>query len=976
MNRASRLLLFPIQHPIAILSIALAVALAAIISVSRIHPDASLDAMFTGHSAAGAALSHVMHDFDAVDELLVLVSLPDQKAQPSPDQLLGFAQRFEDQVKGSKSSTGLVDSVIYRADSQTIEYFEKVLVPSAIFYLDDATFAAAMHRLTREQMQKQIEQDQAMMATPGPAAGALAKTFMQDPLRLREFLLDRLKEQAPFHTYQGSDAFLSPDGRNLLIRVRGRKPPDDLDYCQALVREIDACANRANSDHLTVQLAGSYAIAADSGRAIRSDMISSVTGSIICLQLLFLLAYRGAFRLFIVALAPIALGILLGFGIYAIFHTGLTPLAGVLGGILAGMAIDYSVQYLSMYESRRGNGAPAIVAAQEATVGFTPSPGTPRASFSPSPSTPGEGWGGGRAVDRDPTKNPHPDPPPEYRERGNANANANAVPPYLRATPGVTPAAFAAWATSVVGFLAIAASSVRMLRDFSILGSIGLAGAFVCVVMLEPMLLSRLDHRPDRIARSYFRFSLAPLLGWIGNHRKLCAGASILIALLSAVALVAWRGDLLSFESDLTVMHPRPHPALAAQDEISKRFGIAPDSIVVYLHAVSDQKLLELSHDVSQRLSTSSVKDAGVARTYGLATLLPDPRVASARIAATGPAVAERVVNDFQNVMRDAGFNLDAQPIKNYSTFLRVLLTRHSPPTIHDMLPYQALARTMLPRTAFSSGSEHSSDAITVVFMSHTFSDRAFRDRAVNGVRTALNGRSGATPTGLSIIAFDTEAAVRRDLPILACIALIAVAIYLAFHFRSVTNAALALAPTLFSFLVLLAVMHLAGQKLNMINLVAVPLLIGIDVDYGIFLVSLARPKEIHVDGPLIPSPGTPGEGQGGGSSLGRGQPLDPLPSPPPEYREREEEGPRAHPENEKNASAQLANNLSPVCHAVMICALATLIGFGSLAWTSVPAIRSLGIAVAVGIGACLFSAMFLLVPIFFMLAGEDSSSR
>ena len=71
-----------------------------------------------------------------------------------------------------------------------------------------------------------------------------------------------------------------------------------------------------------------------------------------------------------------------------------------------------------------------------------------------------------------------------------------------------------------------------------------------------------------------------------------------------------------------------------------------------------------------------------------------------------------------------------------------------------------------------------------------------------------------------------------------------------------------------------------------------------------------------------------------------------------------------------------MAKDLSPVCHAVMICALATLIGFGSLAWTSVPAIRSLGIAVAVGIGACLLSAMFLLVPIFFMLAGEDSSSH
>ena len=32
-----------------------------------------------------------------------------------------------------------------------------------------------------------------------------------------------------------------------------------------------------------------------------------------------------------------------------------------------------------------------------------------------------------------------------------------------------------------------------------------------------------------------------------------------------------------------------------------------------------------------------------------------------------------------------------------------------------------------------------------------------------------------------------------------------------------------------------------AGREWNLINLVALPLLIGIDVDYGIYLVSLAR---------------------------------------------------------------------------------------------------------------------------------------
>ena len=63
----------------------------------------------------------------------------------------------------------------------------------------------------------------------------------------------------------------------------------------------------------------------------------------------------------------------------------------------------------------------------------------------------------------------------------------------------------------------------------------------------------------------------------------------------------------------------------------------------------------------------------------------------------------------------------------------------------------------------------------------------------------------------------------------------------------------------------------------------------------------------------------------------------------------------------------QRISSLAPVCHAVTICALATIIGFGSLAWTSVPAVRSLGFAVAVGIGACLFAALFLVVASVFV---------
>src|SRR5204863_3489592 len=136
-------------------------------------------------------------------------------------------------------------------------------------------------------------------------------------------------------------------------------------------------------------------------------------------------------------------------------------------------------------------------------------------------------------------------------------------------------------------------------------------------------------------------------------------------------------------------------------------------------------------------------------------------------------------------------------------------------------------------------------------------------------------------------------------------------------HFRSIAATLLAMVPLVFSLACLVALMRLTGQKLNMMNLVAIPLLIGIDVDYGIYLVSLAR------------------------RSMREG--------------------------------TDLTAGIASTCHAVCVAALTAALGFGSLAFTSVPAIRSLGWAVGIGVAACLFATLMLLAPILIALARRRS---
>jgi len=844
----TRLVLWPVAHPWLVVALAGLCAVLAAIATTRLRPNGSLAAMFPAHDPAAEALVHVLDDFPAADQLIVLATLPDGTAGPDANRLTEFGRRFTEAVHASSDVERLTDGVFYLPDSDTRAFVENVLGPSAIFYLDEPTFAAARQRLTPDQMRRQLEQDKAILGAPGPGAAlaALAKT---DPLRLHDFISARLAAERPFRTYQNGEAFVSPDGRSLLIRVIGRQSPDNLDYSRALTEGITRVAERVNTDGLRLEFTGSYPIAAGSEQAIRRDMIGSTIGSVLLLQALFLLVYRSPFKLFALAFGPVALGILLGFGVVGLVSRNLTPLTAVLGAILAGMGIDYSVQILSYYESRRTSGSDPRRAARETAA-------------------------------------------------------------------EMSPAVLAAWATSAIGFIAIGCSTVQTLREFALLGTLGLTGAFLCAVIVLPAILILTDRRPTPAPQSRLRFGIDRPLIALGRWRRASLGICAILAIGSALVIAKAHGDVLPLESDLTVMHPRPNPAIDAEYHVAQAFGISPSSLMVYLHADDPQRLIELAYDVDRRLKHA----AGVTGSVGLANLLPDPRSAPERSDQIATIDPERVVADFRHARDEAGFAPEA--FEGYASFLHLLLTQRRAPDIADLLHYRRLAETILPASALANGQPH--EAITLVFVRRPLDqDRASRDHAIATVRNALAGIDGVTVTGLGVIAHDAERTIHSELPRLILAAVLIVAIYLAIHFRNPIDALLSLLPAIFGMLLAAALLRLAGQKLNMINLVAVPLLIGIDVDYGIFLVTVSRFRRVR-----------------------------------------------------EQTTGELVARISPATHAVIVCATATLLGYISLIWTSVPAERSLGIAAAVGIAACLAGVLFLLVPIFFSLVRRPERSQ
>src|SRR5262249_20887331 len=159
---------------------------------------------------------------------------------------------------------------------------------------------------------------------------------------------------------------------------------------------------------------------------IRADSISNIFWDTVLMQALFLVMYR-RLSSFLMVILPVGFGILMSFGIYSVAGRKITPLTAVIAAMLAGLAADYCIHYLSHF-------------------------GTTRASS------------------RD---------MPDAAKRTIADIGLPL---------------FATGITTIHGFLAVAFSGARALRDFAVLGAIGLFFALLASILMLPALIQVAEH--------------------------------------------------------------------------------------------------------------------------------------------------------------------------------------------------------------------------------------------------------------------------------------------------------------------------------------------------------------------------------------------------------------------------------------------------------------------------------------------------
>lgn len=475
---------------------------------------------------------------------------------------------------------------------------------------------------------------------------------------------------------------------------------------------------------------------------------------------------------------------------------------------------------------------------------------------------------------------------------------------------GLGKALLAACVTSLIAFLAIGGSSIGALRDFSLIGVLGLAATFIATLTVLPALLGLLErHKTGPLLA--LRYDPGSLVDGIAKHRRrLLKGAGVVLVLLIGAFALVWDRPL--FETELAVMQPRPNPPLETQQKIARLFSISSDNLIVHLEAPSEAELIDLAHRVDQRLHLR-LADGGLQETngvgsFGLATVLPDPQAAARATARIGELDPERVIDDFRTALEDSPFSPEA--FRDYEAFLRSML-RPASPGLAELAQAREVSETILPNAVFTGETTATAQALTLITLSDPFADRAQRDATISALRQALEPLDGATLTGLKVLSSDLQETVRNDLLRLLGAASSVVILWLLLVFRRADHVVLALLPAALALAMVFLVLKISGTGLNTINLIALPLLAGIGVDDGIFLVNAFT---------------------------------------------RSRSRSRAH--------RSLKEELHAGAHAITVTSATTTLAFGSLLLTSIPALQSLGLVLAVGIASAWVASLYLIIPL------------
>jgi uncharacterized protein len=338
-----------------ILIAALVLAVLAVLGATRLSFDPDLLNLIPQQNKQVNEFRKVLKDLGTIDYHIVLMDMPKGRDVHDYDTLI-------DAVAEGYRKNPRIEDVTYKIPNP-LDFIE-IILPKALLFLTPAELDEVSAKLTDDGIRASVARNAAMLQTP--QAMAMKPLVQYDPFNLVPIFLRKFQSAGGgFSIDTSTGYYMSSDHSMLLILTKPRRPAQDVPFGKKLLNEGTLLEAEALRDFQKtappgtplpkISHTGGYEIAAGDADLIRQDVIVNILGTVFGVLALFLYAFRRPASI-IYAGAPLALGLLLTFGMAGITYGQLSQASAGFAALLAGLGIDFITVLYGRYVDERNRG--------------------------------------------------------------------------------------------------------------------------------------------------------------------------------------------------------------------------------------------------------------------------------------------------------------------------------------------------------------------------------------------------------------------------------------------------------------------------------------------------------------------------------------------------------------------------------------------------------------------------------------------
>ena len=695
----------------------------------------------------------------------------------------------------------------------------------------------------------------------------------------------------------GEPYLLSYDKQALIINVIPNFSMTDMSKMISGTDTIQKVVDKVLKDYPEVKAGLTGMIPLGRDEMVYSEQSMGYTSifAFIAILILLILSFRmWAAPLF--ALLNLAVGLIWAIGLTAILVKSLNIMTSMVAVILIGLGIDFSIHIISIFTENRSMG---------------------------------------KSIDK------------------------SIEETFLKSGKGILTAGL----TTCAAFLALVISSSRGMKEMGIVSSTGLLAILIVTFLFLPSLLVLRERRLEKklaegkiktkpVYKDISFQSFGKSCNWLSRRYSatlICAILITIILLISALKI--------SFDHNYMNMEPKGLTSITLQDTILDKFDLSMDyallltdsieelremakklknvksvalvdDISIYLPSFEEQqKRIPIIREINHAISSATLKhDLTEAEFNQL--LLELERLEMNIMEIQDMAFIggqDKVDNKCSEIIGDP----DNPQSKNIISEFIVSLENNQLKSIKGLEEFQKYAAPYFKKTALKmatvenikfedlplsildrySNRNRNQFLMTIFPSGNMWQDIDYLNRFTNDLDRVSEKVTGMPPVMKELISV-----IGNDGKNAALLTILVVFMLLWLDFRKIKYAVIAMIPLVAGFVWMVGLMKLTGMQLTVVNVMGLPMIIGIGIDYGVHVVHRWRIEETGKVNKIFASTGK----------------------------------------------------------AILLSALTTMLAFGSLVFSIWRGFGSLGAAMFIGVGACFLSTVIILSGIIGLLERKN----